>query len=120
MNSNGSCFFLPLYHIIHDLLNNGFYLFWQKAEKCAVRLALKLEKAGYSETRLWHLLKDNQKGIQGFYDEMKTAVLSGVIEVDRDARKPKVIGTKSDERMHCSTNQPRYKRDLYLTLLKVG
>jgi hypothetical protein len=55
-----------------------------------VRLALKLEKAGYSETRLWHLLKDNQKGIQGFYDEMKTAVLSGVIEVDKDARKPKV------------------------------
>ncbi len=62
----------------------------QKAEKCAVRLALKLEKAGFSESRLWHLLKDNQKGIQGFYDEMKTAVLSSVIEVDRDAKKPKV------------------------------
>jgi hypothetical protein len=63
----------------------------QKAEKCAVRLALKLEKAGFSESRLWHLLKDNQKGIQGFYDEMKTAVISSVIEVDKDARKPKVF-----------------------------
>lgn len=61
----------------------------KKAEKCAVRLALRLEKAGYSETRLWHLLKDNQKGIQGFYDEMKTAVISGAIEVDRDTKKPK-------------------------------
>jgi len=61
----------------------------EKADKCAIRIGLKLEKSGYSETRLWKMLKDNEKGIQGFFDELKAAVLNSTIEVDVDARKPK-------------------------------
>merc|ERR1719400_2094216 len=61
----------------------------EKAEKCAVRLGLKLEKSGFSETRLWLMLKDNEKGILGFYDELSAAVINETIETDLDARKPK-------------------------------
>merc|ERR1719210_1652362 len=61
----------------------------EKAEKCAVRIGLKLEKAGFSETRLWLMFKDNEKGILGFYDELSAAVSNGTIEADLDARKPK-------------------------------
>jgi len=61
----------------------------EKAEKCAVRLGLKLEKSGFSETRLWLMFKDNEKGILGFYDELTAAVINGTIETDIDARRPK-------------------------------
>jgi len=61
----------------------------EKADKCAVRLGLKLEKSGFSETRLWLMLKDNEKGIVGFYDELTAAVINGTIESDLEARKPK-------------------------------
>ena len=61
----------------------------EKAEKCAVRIGLKLEKSGFSETRLWLMLKDNEKGIVGFHDELSAAVINGTIETDVDARKPK-------------------------------
>jgi len=61
----------------------------EKAEKCAVRLGLKLEKSGFSETRLWLMLKDNEKGILGFYDELSAAVINGTIETDVEARRPK-------------------------------
>jgi len=61
----------------------------EKAEKCAVRIGLKLEKSGFSETRLWLMLKDNEKGIVGFHDELSAAVSNGTIETDLDARKPK-------------------------------
>jgi len=61
----------------------------EKAEKCAVRLGIKLEKSGFSETRLWLMLKDNEKGILGFYDELSAAVINGTIETDVDARRPK-------------------------------
>merc|ERR1719480_40698 len=61
----------------------------EKAEKCAVRLGLKLEKSGFSETRLWLMLKDNEKGILGFYDELSAAVINGTIETDLEARRPK-------------------------------
>jgi len=61
----------------------------EKAEKCAVRIGLKLEKSGFSETRLWLMLKDNEKGILGFYDELTAAVINGTIETDMDARRPK-------------------------------
>jgi len=61
----------------------------EKAEKCAVRLGLKLEKSGFSETRLWLMLKDNEKGILGFYDELSAAVINGTIETDIEARRPK-------------------------------
>jgi len=61
----------------------------EKAEKCAVRLGLKLEKSGFSETRLWLMLKDNEKGILGFYDELSAAVINGTIETDMEARRPK-------------------------------
>jgi len=61
----------------------------EKAEKCAVRLGLKLEKSGFSETRLWLMLKDNEKGILGFNDEMSAAVINGTIETDVEARRPK-------------------------------
>ena len=61
----------------------------EKAEKCAVRIGLKLEKSGFSETRLWLMFKDNEKGIVGFHDELSAAVANGTIETDLDARKPK-------------------------------
>merc|ERR1719464_2595885 len=61
----------------------------EKAEKCAVRIGLKLEKSGFSETRLWLMLKDNEKGIVGFHDELSAAVINGTIETDLDARKIK-------------------------------
>lgn len=61
----------------------------EKAEKCAVRIGLKLEKSGFSETRLWLMLKDNEKGIVGFHDELSAAVINETIETDLDARKPK-------------------------------
>merc|ERR1719228_734431 len=61
----------------------------EKAEKCAVRIGLKLEKSGFSETRLWLMLKDNEKGILGFYDELSAAVINGTIETDIEARRPK-------------------------------
>jgi len=61
----------------------------EKAEKCAVRLGLKLEKSGYSETRLWLMFKDNEKGIVGFHDELSAAVSNETIETDLDARKIK-------------------------------
>merc|ERR1719195_2404810 len=61
----------------------------EKAEKCAVRIGLKLEKSGFSETRLWLMLKDNEKGILGFYEELSAAVINGTIETDIEARRPK-------------------------------
>merc|ERR1719410_2112630 len=61
----------------------------EKAEKCAVRIGLKLEKSGFSETRLWLMFKDNEKGIVGFHDELSAAVINGTVETDLDARKPK-------------------------------
>jgi len=61
----------------------------EKAEKCVVRIAQKLEKGGYKEARLWVMLKDNEKGVAGFCDEMKVAIMSGHIEVDRESKKPK-------------------------------
>ena len=54
-----------------------------------VRIAQKLEKGGYKEARLWVMLKDNEKGVAGFCDEMKVAIMSGHIEVDRESKKPK-------------------------------
>ena len=35
------------------------------------------------------LLKDNEKGVDGFCDEMKVAVVSGLIEIDKDSKKAK-------------------------------
>ena len=61
----------------------------EKAEKCAVRIGLKLEKSGFSETRLWLMFKDNEKGIVGFHDELSAAVINETIETDLDARKIK-------------------------------
>merc|ERR1719210_2192521 len=61
----------------------------EKAEKCVVRIGLKLEKSGFSETRLWLMFKDNEKGIVGFHDELSAAVINGTVETDLEARKPK-------------------------------
>ena len=61
----------------------------EKAEKCAVRIAMALEKGGYSEIRLWKIVKDNEKGIQGFSAELSSAVMNGDIEADVEARSPK-------------------------------
>ena len=61
----------------------------EKAEKCAVRIALTLEKAGFSELRLWKMMKDNEKGVQGFSTELASNVQNGTIESDLEARSPK-------------------------------
>merc|ERR1719273_2664253 len=61
----------------------------EKAEKCAVRIALTLEKAGFSELRLWKMKKDNEKGVQGFFTELASNVQNGTIESDPEARSPK-------------------------------
>ena len=63
--------------------------FKEKADKCAVRIGLKLEKAGFSETKLWLMLEDNEKGILGFHNELWAAVINETIETDLDARKSK-------------------------------
>jgi len=61
----------------------------EKAEKCAVRIAITLEKAGFSELRLWKMMKDNEKGVQGFSTELSSNVQNGTIEADLEARSPK-------------------------------
>ena len=61
----------------------------EKAEKCAVRIAITLEKAGFSELRLWKMMKDNEKGVQGFSTELASNVQNGTIEADPEARSPK-------------------------------
>merc|ERR1719278_2213236 len=61
----------------------------KKAEKCAVRIAITLEKAGFSEVRLWKMMKDNEKGVQGFSTELASNVQNGTIEADPEARSPK-------------------------------
>jgi len=61
----------------------------EKADKCAVRIAITLEKAGFSELRLWKMVKDNEKGVQGFSTELTSNVANGTIEADVEARSPK-------------------------------
>jgi len=65
------------------------YFVQEKAEKCTVRIALKLEKAGFKESRLWKMLRDNEAGVEGFVDEMKVEVMNDNIEVDYDSKKIK-------------------------------
>ena len=54
-----------------------------------MRIAQKLEKGGFKEQRLWSILKDNEKGVVGFIDEMKVHLVEGFIDVDRESKKPK-------------------------------
>ena len=76
--------------MVEILKKKSFNVFFQeKAEKCTVRIALKLEKAGFKESRLWKMLRDNEAGVEGFVDEMKVEVMNDNIEVDYDSKKIK-------------------------------
>jgi len=61
----------------------------EKGDKCVARLAQKLEKAGFKEARLCSILKDNEKGVEGFINAMKCHVANNDIPVDRESKKPK-------------------------------
>ena len=89
----------------------------EKAEKCTVRLAQKLEKAGFKESRLWKMVKDNEASVEGFVDEMKVVVMNETIDVDYDSKK---IKDRMDADLLRDGSFFRFESYLYFVFIKKG
>jgi hypothetical protein len=59
----------------------------RRADESAIRISLKLEKAGFDDPKLWTIVKD--KGPQGLCEDLRVAVLSCIIETEPDSKKNK-------------------------------
>lgn len=61
----------------------------RRADESAIRISLKLEKAGFDDPKLWTIVKD--KGPQGLCEDLRVAVLSCIIETNPDSSKKKDV-----------------------------
>ena len=49
-----------------------------------------MEKGGFREERLSNMLRDNERGVNGFMDAMKVQVTEGHIKLDFESKKNSV------------------------------
>merc|ERR1719509_438035 len=61
----------------------------RRGDEAAIRISLKLEKAGFDDPKLWTIVKD--KGPQGLCEDLRVAVLSCIIETNPDSSKKKDV-----------------------------
>ena len=61
----------------------------RRADEAAIRISLKLDKAGFDDPKLWTIVKD--KGPQGLCEDLRVAVLSCIIDTNPDSAKNKDV-----------------------------